>query len=130
MTDKTKQAFRGMAPWLKFLAVLGFVGLGVIFVAGVVMIILNIGPWHLGRFLGAFYIIIAGVVVFPVRWIFRLAKQSKLCGHEDSEENLEALAVNLHRLVKFYGILTIVLLAVYAVAIAGIFFVIPLTNGV
>ncbi len=130
MTDKTKQAFGGMAPWLKFLAVLGFIGLGVIFVAGVVMMILNLGPLHLGRFFGAFYIVIAVVMFFPARWLFRLSKQAKLCGQEDSEENLEALVVNLHRVVKFYGVVTIVLLAVYAVAIVGFLVVLRMMNGV
>ncbi len=131
MTNKTKQAFGQTAPWLKFLAILGFVGLGVIFVAGVVMMIVDIRPFmHWGRLFGVLYVIISVVMFFPARWIFRLSKQAKLCGQEDSEENLEALAVNLHRVVKFYGIVTIVFLAVYVVAAVGILLVTRFLTGV
>ena len=121
MTDKTKQAFGRMAPWLKFLAILGFVGLGVLFIVGVVMMVLDLRAfYHWGRFLGAFYIVISVVMFFPVRWIFHWATLAKRCGQDGSDENLEALAVNLHRLVKFYGIMTIVLLAVYVVVVVTI----------
>ena len=73
VTVKTKDALGQASPWIRFLSILGFIGVGILAVAG------------------------AG-----------------------DPTDLEAFAVQVRGLSRFYGIFAIVMIAVYAVAIIAV----------
>jgi Ca2+/Na+ antiporter len=86
---KAKDSFGSAAPWLKFLAVLGYIGVAILLVVGAAFIVVglvlhNAFRFHLlgmlGPVLGLFYVILAVVIYFLVRILMRLAKASKLYG--------------------------------------------------
>ncbi len=128
VTEKTKEALGQASPWIRFLAILGFVGVGVLAIAGVAMMIFGgamgeaFGMGFLGILLGAFYVALAVLVFFPTRTMLRMAAKTKSYQASGNPADLEGFAVNAKALAKFYGIMTIVSLAlVVLMVILGLF---------
>ena len=126
---KTREALGHSAPWLRFLGILGYIGLSLLILVGIGLFIFGLvhnsqglGDTIRQRFmpyLGIFYVMIAVVMFIPLRFLMRMAKASKIYKVDSSAANLELFAVNFRKLVKFYGITTIVILAVYLLALLG-----------
>ena len=128
VTEKTKVALGEASPWIRFLAILGFVGVGVLAVAGVAMMIFGgamgerLGMGFLGPIIGLVYVALAVLVFFPTRMMLRLAAKSKQYKASADPADLEGFAINVRGLAKFYGIMTIVSLALVALMIiVGLF---------
>jgi hypothetical protein len=126
VTPKTKEALGQASPWLRFIAILGFIGVGVLAVAGVLLMIFGgaigaaFGHWFIGMLLGLFYLALAVVLFFPTMMMSRLATRSKKYGAAGDPAELEGFAIQSHRLARFYGIFAIVMLAAYLVAVVVI----------
>jgi hypothetical protein len=129
-TEKTKQALGQAAPWAFFLAIMGYIGSGVLALAGLLMLVLGGFFSSLSEFGGAMTMIwpILGVCYmglgllsfFPTLMLNRIASRSKAYGLSGGPADLEGVAVNVKSLAKYWGICTIVLLAVYVIAIVGL----------
>jgi hypothetical protein len=97
------------ADWVKFMATLGFVGAGLMALAG--LVILGTGlpqAGAIGHFAGLLYLAIAGVYLIPLRPLYRSATAAtRLKGTPNCEIATEAL---LHQSVfwRRLGILTII----------------------
>ena len=65
-------------PWVRFLAVLGFVGIGLAGLAGVVIVLAGVtaGDPGLGLGFGLFYLAIAAVYAIPLVPLHRLANEA------------------------------------------------------
>ena len=124
------------AKWAKFLAILGFIGIGFMVVGGLFTSVfltflrsvpsMSSFPVPMG-FLGFFYIILAAVYVMPVIYLNNFSNNiSKAVAFRETAILTEAL-LNLKRHLKYIGIMTIVIIATYIVGIVGVM-IFTLTN--
>ncbi len=118
------------ARWGKFLAIVGFIMCGLIIVGGITLATTvgnmertygsDIGP-SFGRTFGpAFivvYIIVAIIYFFPCLFLLRFSNKMKTALAADSQADLTLSFQNLKVLFRYVGILTIILLAIYLLAI-------------
>ena len=128
------------AKWAKFLLVLSVIGLVFLFVVGIVMIFfgskfdacspdVQVGPnpcpfaGGIGVVTGIIYLVLAAILVYPVVKGFQFANGTKAACLTNSEAQLARGFAGLRSYLKFYGILTIIFLIVYAlIIVAGIVF--------
>jgi hypothetical protein len=117
------------AKWAKFLAILGFIGIGIMVLAGLavglfstfsgVMQTTSHFPFPMG-YLGFIYVIFAVVYVMPVIYLNNFSNNiSKAVTFRETAILTEAL-LNLKRHLKYIGIMTIVMIATYIVVIIGV----------
>jgi len=117
------------AKWAKFLAILGFIGIGIMVLAGLaiglftafsgVMQTTSHFPFPMG-FLGFIYVIFAAVYVMPVIYLNNFSNNiSRAVAFRETAILTEAL-LNLKRHLKYIGIMTIVIIATYIVGIVGV----------
>jgi len=128
------------AKWAKFLAILGFIVCGLIvlasFFAGSVLsaafsrygteggsAISGVG----GAFVTILYILIALLYFFPCLYLFRFATKMQLAIRNNDQEQLNNSFKNLKSWFRYIGILTIILMSLYALAL--IFIVIGAAAG-
>jgi len=69
--------------------------------------------------LAAFYVVIAVIYFFPVYYLFKYAKGMKQALDSSNSELLSDSLVYLKSHHKFLGIMTIVILSLYLLAIVG-----------
>ena len=124
------------AKWAKFLAIIGFIGIGFMVLAGlfmgVIFTFLNIVPntthfpFPMG-IIGFVYIILAAAYLMPVIYLNNFSNNiSRAVAFRETAILTEAL-LNLKRHLKYIGIMTIVGIAAYFVIIAGVM-IYTLTN--
>ena len=120
--------------WSMFLAILGYVGVGVLLFLGVLLFVATsfhssfqpdqlgfIGPW-----LGIIYIILAAISFFPAFYMYRFsgkARHSLLqIGSLHASNVLMAESIDyLKKYFRYIGILTIVILCIYLIVAIGVF---------
>lgn len=127
------------AKWGKFLAIVGFVMCGLIvilaFFIGTIMTSLGalgsmgdmegmegMGGSGLpgfmgGAFLTVLYLLIGLLYFFPCLFLFRFADKMQLALRSEDQQYLTTSFENLKSLFKFMGILTIIVLCLYALGI-------------
>ena len=129
----TKSYLSETAKWARFLAIVGFIITGLIVLAGIFFstffgYLMRSTGNDLGGSLGAmggamtavastFYILIALFYFFPCLFLFRFANRMRTALASNSQQDLNTSFQNLKSLFKFVGILTVVFLAIYALAI-------------
>ena len=108
------------ARWGKFLAIVGYVVLGILLLLAFVMMF---GLSALSKFggqklfpigIGLVYILLAGLYYIPVTYLYRFSVKAAQAVENNDEEEYMAAFQNLKSLFKFLGIFTIVLFSVYA----------------
>ncbi len=115
------------AKWGKFLAIMGFIICGLIILIGIFF------GSIMGKFAGAdealgggmmagmgammavVYVVIAVVYFFPCLYLFRFATKMKTALNGNDQAQLNASFENLKSMFKFVGILTVIILVLYAV---------------
>ena len=109
------------AKWGNLLAIVGYVFMGLIIMASLIMIIgfsfiskeTGFPMW----ILGLVYLVMAGVYYIPVTYLYRFSQQMKLAVKRHDEQLYTSGFANLKSLFKFFGIFTIVMLALYGLMI-------------
>ena len=120
------------AKWARFLAIVGFVVCGLIVILGIfagsflsMMSGLSSDDYRgstaltsgLGAFMAVFYIGMAILFFFPYLFLFRFANHMKSSLNTNDQLTLNSSFQNLKIMFRYVGILTIVLLSFYALAI-------------
>ncbi len=112
---------RGTRPWLRFLSILGFATSGLLAILAVGVVVLSGSSGELGLVYGLFmailYLFMAVVYVFP-SWMLYQAADALL--HLERTGELSWMALSLGHQRRFWrtvGILAIVMLCLYAVAL-------------
>lgn len=116
------------AKWCKFLAIVGFILIGFMLVAGVGIASVSgimseyqqpsiIPMAGVMSFMWIFYIILALLYFFPTYYLLLFANKTKQALIEKNPVTLEEGFKNMKKLSKFVGIVTIVILAIYPIAI-------------
>jgi hypothetical protein len=107
------------ARWGKFLAIIGYIGVCFLVLAGIiVMIALSVAEgvsdinFPVGIF-GLIYIALAVAYYFPVHYLHRFSSSMKQGLSADDEQYVLSGFENLKSLFRFLGILTIVILSIY-----------------
>ena len=125
------------ARWAKFLAIMGFIGCGIIVVVGGFITIMysnmnriqtrypysgrTINTVRSSAFIGIFYLIIAVIGFVGCLYLFRFAHKMKTGLHERSQAEVNESFTYLKKLFRYHGIMTIVVIALYVVVLfAGV----------
>lgn len=111
--------------WALFLAIIGFVGLGIIILVAIFMMAFSAtigdfpGPGFPFVFIGFLYIFIAVVYFFPVYYLLKFAANMKMAVLQKNEITLEEAFRFLKNHYLFIGILTIIIIALYVLILIG-----------
>lgn len=116
-----QDALLSAAKWGKFLAIVGFIFCALMVVVGLYLSSLGsvygsyayINP----VFIAVFYIVFAIILVFPCLYLLKFSNKMQEAIRTTSQESLDTSLINLKAMFKFYGIITIVVLGIYALAI-------------
>ena len=109
VSDDMKSDLLSIACWVKFLNIVGAVGLVLIILGGFVY--LTIPKFGEGLFL----IIVAGILCLPLLRSFEFVRQARQAIEFDDNDSLRNMFGSVRYIVKFYGIYTIVVLGLYVV---------------
>ncbi len=108
------------AKWAKFLAIVGFVFIGLIVLGALISLLSGATVYRFsgisgGPFIvGLTYLLMALLYYFPTRFLYNFAVKMKLAIENSQQNNLEDGFENLKSLFKFLGIFMIVILSIYA----------------
>lgn len=121
ITGEVRGHLANTAKWAKFLAIIGFIGVGFMvigaFSMGAVMGFAGSGlgsPFPSGVFT-ILYLIFAAIYFFPVLYLYNFATKIQESLRTDDQISFNVGMRNLSRLYHFMGILTVVMLSLYAV---------------
>jgi len=120
LTENSLNFMTEVVKWAKFLAICSFVGLGIMALFGLGMIILQfegLGNGIQVVVMGIFYILMAVLYFFPAMYLYRFATACAEAIENLNDDTLEDGLENLKSLFRFTGILTIIVLSLYAVII-------------
>jgi hypothetical protein len=114
------------AKWGKFMAILGFIVTGLLLVSGVLMSFVfnavqdEMVPLNMPFppiVLSVIYILIAGVYIIPVIFLNSFCNNVLKAANFCSTEHLTKSLKNLKNLFVFIGVSTVIILAVYLIAL-------------
>jgi hypothetical protein len=119
------------AKWGKFLSIIGFIGCGLLVLAGIIMATQvgqmnkairdyggqDAGFARLGPVIGIAYALVALLYFFPSLYLFRFSNHMKLALVSNDQQRLVVSFMNLKSMFKFVGILTIIVLGLYFLAL-------------
>lgn len=125
--------------WANFLAIMGFIGSGFILLcgllAGVMMSALSTLagpagrlPAGFGGIVSFFYVMIAAICFIISRHLYRFGSNIKTGIELQSAETVSIAFKNIHSFFKWKGVILIIILSIYIVAIIG--FIIAAAAGI
>ncbi len=120
--DETSKAnLLEMARWAKFLAIMGFIGMAFLALAGIFAGAIGLSRYSASPLPGwAFtliYIVIAGLYFYPILCLFRFSKNIKPAILSSNQGTFNYALGQLKSMFKFMGIMMIVVLVFYGIAL-------------
>jgi hypothetical protein len=115
ISTQNKNHLQEAAKWAYFLAIVGFVGLGLMVVGGLVVMMVGTTVAGVGEMgaAGIIYLIMAVLYFFPTYYLFIFAQKIKSACASGSQSDMDTGLENLKSLFKFLGIMTIVVISLY-----------------
>lgn len=119
LNSEIKSYLAETARWGYFLAIVGFIGIALtvligLFFVGFMATLLGQAGIFSPVFLSFFFLFGAVLYFFPVLYLFRFSSKMKLALRSDNEAELTSSFQNLKSLYKFMGIMTAIVLGIYA----------------
>ena len=121
---RSKEFLKETAKWTKFLAILGFVGIGLMVLGSLVMLFapssfMFNGDFPFGGkiFMMLLYLAFAVLYYFPISYLYQFSENTKKAIVNNDNNAIRDAFEFLKSHYKFMGILTIILLAFYAIMI-------------
>jgi heme/copper-type cytochrome/quinol oxidase subunit 2 len=115
------------ARWSRFLSVLGFIYCGFMVIFGIffgsvkTMMMPGVGDSEFSSvangFIGVFIIIMSLVMFFPALYLWNFSSKLRKAFNNNDQPSLTESLKNLKSFFKFYGILLIIVLSFYALAL-------------
>lgn len=111
------------SKWAKFLAIIGYIGMGLLLLLGIAFIVgfsafssvSGVGlPMTI---MGAIYVLLAVSYYFPLKYLYNFSTKVKQGLNSTDQQTVTNGFENLKSLFKFMGILMIVVLSIYALII-------------
>ena len=121
---RSKEFLKETAKWTKFLAILGFVGIGLMVLGSLVMLfapssLMSNGDFPFGGkiFMMLLYLAFAVLYYFPISYLYQFLENTKKAIENNDNNAIRDAFEFLKSHYKFMGILTIILLSFYAIII-------------
>ena len=121
---RSKEFLKETAKWTKFLAILGFVGIGLMVLGSLVMLfapssLMSNGDFPFGGkiFMMLLYLAFAVLYYFPISYLYQFSENTKKAIKNNDNNAIRDAFEFLKSHYKFMGILTIILLSFYAIMI-------------
>ena len=121
---RSKEFLKETAKWTKFLAILGFVGIGLMVLGSLVMLfapssLMSNGDFPFGGKISMMLLYLAFAVLyyFPISYLYQFSENTKKAIENNDNNAIRDAFEFLKSHYKFMGILTIILLAFYAIII-------------
>lgn len=130
LLEESKLYVSSTGKWMKFFAILGCIGAGLLVLAALMMA--SVGSYipldedfgifgRIGmRLFGIIYLVFAAVYVYPIIYLFRASAAARLAVECNDNVQMTEFLKNNKSFWKYCGILTIVLFCLYIVLIIGI----------
>jgi len=116
ITDPIRSFLAESARWGKFIAIIGFVFIGL----GVLMMLFGGGAMIAGGMAGMggimilVYVVALGISLIPIYYLYNFATKMQVALRDDNQEFLRDAFENHKSMFKFYGILMAIMLGIYA----------------
>lgn len=132
LNDLAVDSLRESAKWTMFLSIVGFIFIALMLIGGAILTVslaalpddsefAAANPFGaVKNFIGIIYLVMAAIYFFPVLYLYKYSKSVKEALNFNNSEVLGEAFQNLKSHYKFIGILTIVLLCLYALAFIGL----------
>ena len=121
---RSKEFLKETAKWTKFLAILGFVGIGLMVLGSLVMLfapssLMSNGDFPFGGkiLMMLLYLAFAVLYYFPISYLYQFSENTKKAIENNHNNAIRDAFEFLKSHYKFMGILTIILLSFYAIII-------------
>ena len=118
--DKTKNYLSETIKWGNFLAIIGYVGIGLLALGGIALTV-SFAFFYNSSIIeyfwivaGFVYLVMAVVLYFPVTYLYKFCLQMKQGLQQNEQKPVTFAFENLKSLFKFVGIYVIVILCIYA----------------
>lgn len=114
------------AKWGKFLAIVGFIGCALVVLFGILAgtMLASVSNSYGGAYASGFgagmaivYILIAVLYFFPCLYLYRFSSRMQVALQNNDQQSMASAFMNLKSCYKFLGILTIIILAFWALGI-------------
>ena len=123
LNSAAKGFLKETAKWCKFLSILSFIGLGLLFLSSffISTIYDNIPqaegmPFNLGTVMTIFYILMIVIYIFPLYYLYQFSIKLKKALISKDDEVLASAFEMLKSHYKFVGVFTIIMLSIYILA--------------
>jgi hypothetical protein len=128
LTSRAKGFLKETAKWCKFLSILGFIGLGLLFLSSFFISTIygsmpqaTSMPFNLGTAMTIFYMLMIVIYIFPLYYLYQFSVKLKKAVTSKDDEVLASAFEMLKSHYKFVGVFTIIMLSIYILAgIAGL----------
>ena len=134
LNSQSKSFLKETAKWSSFLAILGFIGIGLMVLlglfAGAIFSAIPEAqemPFDFGTSMTVVYLLLALIYFFPVMYLYKFAKRMKLALATKNDENLAAAFESLKSHYKFIGVFTIIMMSLYVLLIVVSLFGVAMT---
>lgn len=115
--DEAKQNLLTAAKWANFLAILGFIGLGFMLIAGLIMFAFipsqAYGLSPILRYMPLMYLLFALLYFFPTMYMYKFASNMKIAVLSMNQNNSDDAIGYLKSFFKFIGVATIIVISLY-----------------
>lgn len=117
ITDDIKATLLSASKWVKLMAVVGAVSMAVLVLAAIAMCFLKTAE---NTLIAVVYIVMALIYIYPLKKLFNIVSATRTAMTEDSQAQMEEAVKSVHALVKFFGVLTIITLCIYAIGLLAV----------
>ncbi len=115
------------SKWTKFLCIVSCIGVVLLVIVAILMFAVGssfgFGNTPFGAGMGVLYLIIAAIYIYPILKGFQFANATKAACLTDNEAQLACGFSGLRAVLQFFGIITIIVLVIYALVLVGAFFI-------
>ncbi len=128
LTSRAKGFLKETAKLCKFLSILGFIGLGLLFLSSFFISTIygsmpqaTSMPFNLGTAMTIFYMLMIVIYIFPLYYLYQFSVKLKKALTSKDDEVLASAFEMLKSHYKFVGVFTIIILSIYIlVGIVGL----------
>ena len=114
ITENIQNNLLSATKWLKFMTILSTVGVALFFIIGIVLLFIPTYDGVPGALYGVIYMLLTLLYFYPIKKSFDLIKNTREAMGNASQMGLEQAAANVKSILKYFGILSIVCLSIYA----------------
>lgn len=119
---ETMKVINDTRKWTLFLSILGFIGIGLIVILGLIIgpLISSLSGQRLGStfppfLFGFIYLIIAVIYFFPVFFLYKFSVFAKRAFNTFEPENMHLAFKNLRTHYQILGVITIIFVGLYVI---------------